>query len=63
MNGFDALPAGCSVTMERVAKETVLENIRQCFTGKKGLLPMTIRFALEEKLTGELLTLCRPYGD
>ena len=28
-----------------------------------GNRPMTIRFALEEKLTGELLTLCRPYGD
>ena len=47
MNGFDALPAGCSVTMERVAKETVLENIRQCFTGKKGLLNLAQSFMAE----------------
>ena len=47
VNGFDALPAGCSVTMERVAKETVLENIRQCFTGKKGLLNLAQSFMAE----------------
>jgi superfamily II DNA or RNA helicase len=38
-HGFTHLPAGCTILMERVARQSVLENIRQCLRQtKSGLL-------------------------
>ena len=53
-DGFSALPRGCYIELERVAKETVLENIRQATTNKVGILRRLRTFTQD---TGEELSL------
>lgn len=42
-NGFPNLPPGCNIHLERVAREHILENIRQSLGNLKAFIPEAIR--------------------
>lgn len=53
-NGFLSLPKGCYIQLERKAKEHILDNIRQSFGLKSGLIS---RLATFEDDSGKAVTL------
>lgn len=53
--GFPHLPAGCSIYMERVAREHILENVRQSLQMARTQLVLRVRNFESE--TGRVLTL------
>jgi superfamily II DNA or RNA helicase len=52
--GFNSVPKGCYIQLERKAKEHILDNIRSSFGVKSGLIS---RIATFEEDAGETLTL------
>jgi len=61
-DGFSALPRGCHVELERVAKEAVLENIRQATTSKASILRRLRTFALNTGEQPSLTAFLRTYS-
>ena len=53
-NGFSNLPSGCYIQMEKVAKEYILDNIKQNKTNRSRLIDAARQFESE---TGEKITL------
>ena len=53
--GFPHLPAGCSINLERIAKQHILNNIKQSLLGTKSFLVQEIADTVER--TGHVPTL------
>lgn len=49
-SGFASVPKGCFIYLEKVAKEHILNNIKQSFSSKKGLLDRIQYFAEDSEL-------------